>query len=106
MKGDQSLLLAHGAASDSTQFLHVSSHAKDQAQMHTKNSQVGPRLATDPEHSKVPSIVELVDLALVDRSNAQCALDSWDEGRSLEDWTGELLDCATKLGFPSWQGIM
>ena len=67
--------------------LHVSPHAQQQAQVNTQGTDVGSRLASNPEHDQMALLVVLKHLALVDGANAQLALDRGDDGRPLEQST-------------------
>ena len=52
--------------------------------MHAERPNVRPRLAADPKHSEMPVIVEFVQFALVDSSDAELALHRGNQGGSLE----------------------
>lgn len=71
--------------------------------MDAKRSNVGTGFAGDPEDGEVAVVVELDKLALVDGSHAELALDGRDEGRSLEESSGESLEasCEGLLGWES-----
>lgn len=69
--------------------------------MHAKRSNICSRLTADPENTKLPFIIELVKLALVDGSNAQLSLDGGNKRRALEEGTGESFESAGELSLSS-----
>ena len=75
VQGNQVLGLVHGTRSHTSQLLHVSSNTEEQTQVHTQSSDIGTSLAADPEHAQASVIVKLDELALVDGSDTQLALD-------------------------------
>lgn len=94
---DQVLGLVHGTRSHSSQFLHVRSHAEEQAHVHTEGSDVRASLAADPKDTEMAVIVELDELRLVDGSDTKLTLDGRNQGGSLEEGAGEELEDASKL---------
>jgi hypothetical protein len=72
----------------------VSSNAEQESQVHAEGTDVGSSLARDPEDSKVTLVVELDELGLVDGANTELTLDGRDEGRALEEGSGEGLEAA------------
>jgi len=66
--------------------------------MWTQRVRKGTSLAADPEDTEVAVVVELDDLALVDGTDTQLALDGRDQGRTLEESTSEGLESAGELG--------
>lgn len=101
MEGDHSLRLVHCSTPNTSKLLHVSANTEQKSEMHTQSTDVCSRLAAHPENTQLPLIVELVQLALVDRSDAQLSLDGRNERRSLEKGTGESLKSARKLRLSS-----
>lgn len=71
---------------------------EQQTQVHAQGSNVGTSLAADPEDAEVAVIVELDELALVDGTDTELTLDGGDQGRTLEEGTGEGLEGAGELG--------
>jgi len=63
----------------------VRANTEQQTQMHAQCSDVGTRLAADPEDTQLAVVVELDQLALVDRTDTELTLNSRDEWRSLEE---------------------
>ena len=94
---DQAHVLIHGSTPHTSQLLHVRAHAEQETQVNAKGSDIGSCLATDPKHAQVSVIVELVELALVDGPDTELALDGRDQGRPLEERTGQGLKSAAEL---------
>ena len=72
-------------ASCPSAHLHVPAHAQQQAQVYAESPDVRAGFAGDPEHCQVALLVVLVELGLVNGSDAQLALHSADEWGSLEE---------------------
>ena len=68
---------------DTAKLLHVSTNAQHEPNVHTHGSDVGTRLAADPEDSQMALCVILDQLRLVNGTNAQLTLDSTDQRRTL-----------------------
>ena len=66
--------------------------------MHAEGPDVGTSLTADPEDTKVTVVVKLDELALVDGTDTQLALDGRNERRALEQGTRELLQGLGELG--------
>lgn len=88
----RAVVLGHDTGAHTAQFLHVGAHAEQQTQVHAQGTDVGAGLARDPEDAEVAVVVELDQLALVDGTDAQLALDGRDEGRALEQRAGKGLE--------------
>jgi hypothetical protein len=101
VQGDQILGLVHSSTPHTAQLLHVCADTKQKTEMHAEGTDVGSGLAAHPEHTQLPLIVELVQLALVDGSDTELTLDGGDERRSLEESTSECLKGARKLRLAS-----
>lgn len=97
VQSDQLLRLIHRTTSHTTQLLHVRADAQQQTQVHAQCSDVGTSLAADPEDAEVSVVVELDELALVDGSDTEHTLDGGDQGRALEERTGEGLERTREL---------
>ncbi len=96
-----SIRLGHDTAAHTAKLLHVRANAKEQSQVDTERSDIGTGLARDPEDTEVAVIVELDELALVDRPDTKLALDGRDEGGSLEESTCEGLEGLSDSGLTS-----
>lgn len=97
VKSDKVLGLVHGTRPYTAQLLHVGADTEQKTQVNAKGTDIGASLAADPENTKLPLIVEFVELALVDGTDTELALDSGDERGTLEERTGEGLESARKL---------
>lgn len=62
-------------------------HAQEKPQVDAQRSDVCPGFAADPEHTKMPVIVKLVELALVYCTYAQLTFNGGDQRWSLEQST-------------------
>ena len=98
MQGDKPLGLVHGTTANTSQLLHVRADTKHQPEVHAQSSNIGARLAADPEDTQVAVIVELDELDLVHRPDAELALDGRDERRPLEQRAREELEGSRELG--------
>lgn len=106
MQRDHPLALIHSSAPDTAQLLHVGTNTEQQSQMHTQSSDVCTSLTAHPEHAQLPFIIELVELALMDRSDTQLTLDGGNQGRSLEQGSSKGLKGARKLRLTAWNLVM
>lgn len=86
------VVLGHNAGAHAAELLHVGAHAEQQTQVHAERPDVGAGLARHPEDAEVAVVVELDQLALVNGADTELALDGRDEGRALEEGTGEGLE--------------
>lgn len=96
----------------------MSAHAKEQTQVDTEStdlliyelaerslqefaqkrrSYICAGLARDPENTQVAVVVELNELALVDGTDTELALDGRDQRRTLEERASEELESASEL---------
>lgn len=91
---DNVVVLAHCTTSHSSELLHVTSDTQQQTEVDTERSDVRSRLARDVEHGESAGVVELDQRGRVDGSDSELSLDGRDEGGSLEEGTGEGLECA------------
>lgn len=92
MHRDDVVVLAHRSRPDTTELLHVSTDTQEESQVHAERTDVRSRLARDPEDTEVAVVVELDQLAVVDRTDTELTLDGRNEGRSLEEGSGESFD--------------
>lgn len=106
MKSNHVLVLIHSTATNTTQLLHVRTNTEKQAEVHAKSSNIGTGLAADPEDTQVAVIVKLDKLALVNGSDTELTLNSRDQGRTLEQGTGERLEGAGELGLTARQLVV
>lgn len=74
--------------------------------MHAESTDVGTGLAADPEDTEVAVVVELNQLALVDGTDTQLALDGGNQRRTLEQSTGKRLEGTGKLGLATGQLVV
>ena len=74
--------------------------------MNTEGSDVGTRLARDPEDGKVTLIVESVGLGLEDGADSKLTLDGRDQRGALEQSTGEGLEGLAKGKVSTGNGVM
>lgn len=95
--------LSHRSTPHTTKLLHVPSDSEQQSEVDAESTDVGSSLARDPEDGEVAVVVELDELALVDGSDSELTLDGRDEGRALEEGSGEGLE-ATSEGFLAGKG--
>lgn len=69
--------------------------------MHTQRPDIRAGLATDPKDAQMPIIVKLEQFALMYRPNSQLSLDGRDQWWSLEQGSGQGLQCSRQLSFAS-----
>ncbi len=74
--------------------------------MNTESSNVGTRLARDPEDGKVTLIVESIGLGLEDGADSELTLDGRDQRGALEQSTGKGLEGLAKGKFSTGNGVM
>lgn len=98
VKGDQVVVLAHGTTPDTPELLHVCANTKKKTQVDAESTNVGTSLAADPEDTEVAVVVEFDQLALVNGTDTELALDGGDERGTLEQGSGKSLESAGKLG--------
>lgn len=67
----------------------MAANAEKETKVHAERTDIGASLAIDPEDAKVPVLVELDQLALINRSHTQPPLDGSDERRTLEECTSQ-----------------
>jgi hypothetical protein len=84
----------------------VGTDTEQKTQVNAKSTDVGTSLAADPEDTKLPLIVEFVELALVNGTDTELALDGGDERGTLEERTGEGLEGACKLSLATGEFIV
>ena len=70
--------------------------------MYAQCSDVCSSFAADPEYTKMPVIIKLVELALVYCTDPQLTFDGGDQWGSLEQSTGECLQGSCKLRLAAW----
>lgn len=98
VEGDELLALVHGTGADTAEFLHVTADTEEETKVDAEGTDVGTSLAADPEDAEVAVIVKLDELALVDASDTELALDGRDQGWALEESTSQGLEGASELG--------
>lgn len=106
VESDQALGLVHSTRPHTAQLLHVGTDTEQKTQVNAQSTDVGTSLAADPEDTKLPLIVELVELALVDGTNTELALDGGDERGTLEERTSKSLEGARKLSLAARQLVV
>lgn len=106
MKSHHVLGLVHSTTSYTSEFLHMCTNAEQQSQMNAESTDVGTSLAADPEDAKMAFVVKLVQLALVDGTDTELALDSRDKRRALKEGTSESLESTGELRFSSWDLVV
>lgn len=84
----------------------MGAHAEEQTQVHAEGTDIGAGLAGHPKDAEVAVVVELDQLALVDRADTQLALDGRNEGRALEESTGEGLESLGESGLAAGDGVV
>jgi len=84
----------------------VGTNTKQKTKMHAKGTDVGSGLTADPEHTQLPLVIELVELALVNGSDTELALDGGNQRWSLEKSSGKRLQGARKLCLAYWQLVV
>jgi len=84
----------------------VCAHSNQIAEMLAKSSNIGTRLAADPEHSKLSLTIELNEPAIVDGADTELSFDCRDKRRALEDGCGAQLKGTRKLRFAAWDFVV
>merc|ERR1712106_656686 len=87
------MVLVHDARAGTTKLDHLGANAEQEADVDAHGTDVGARLACDPENAKTSLSVKLKKLGLVDASDAQLTFNGRDERWTLEHGTGQSLDC-------------
>ena len=87
----QIVVLGELSTSHSSQLLHVSPHSAEQSDVLAHGSDVGARLAGDPEHSQVLALIEFVQFGLVNSPDSQLLLHRRNRRRLLEHCSGQLV---------------
>lgn len=106
VESDQVLSLVHSTRPHTAQLLHVGANTEQKTQVNAKSTDVGTSLAADPENTKLPLIVEFVELALVNGTDTELALYGGDERGTLEESTSEGFESARKLGLATGELIV
>lgn len=75
----------------------MGTHTEQKTKMHAKRTDVCSSFAAHPENAQLPLVVKFVQFAFVDSSNTELSLDGGDEGRPLEEGTGENLQGTGEL---------
>lgn len=94
MAGDYTVVLTQGPTPYPSQFLHVSTHAKQKSQMHTQRTNVRPSLTTNPEDSQFSIVIEFEKFTLVNCADSQLAFYGADKRGTLEECASEIFDGA------------
>ena len=89
--GHHAVVLRDVSRTHATKLLHVTTRTQQQTEMHAERTDVRTSLTAHPEHSQIAGRIVLNQLAVVDRTNTQLALDGSDERRTLEESSGKLL---------------
>lgn len=97
VQSNEVLSLVHGSTPHTAQLLHVRTDTQQKTQVHAQSTNVGSGLAAHPEHAKLPLIVVLVQLALVDGSDTELTLNGRNEWGSLEQSSRQCFQSARKL---------
>lgn len=84
----------------------MATNSQEKAEVNTERSNVCTRLTRHPEDTKVSIVVELEHLALVDASNSKLSLDGGNQGRSLEQGTGQGLQSTLELNLTTRQFVV
>jgi hypothetical protein len=106
VKSDQVFGLVHSTRPHTAQLLHVGADTEQKTQVNAESTDVGTSLAADPENTKLPLVVEFVELALVDSTDTELALDGGDERGTLEERTSEGLKSARKLSLAAGELVV
>ena len=88
------------------QALLLKEEEKKHTEMNTEGSDVGTRLARDPEDGKVTLIVESVGLGLEDGADSKLTLDGRDQRGALEQSTSKGLEGLAKGKVSTGNGVM
>jgi hypothetical protein len=84
----------------------VSANAEKKTQVYTKGTDVGTGLAADPENTQMTIVVELDELALVNRTDTQLTLNSRNQRRTLKKGTGKRLEGLGKGSLAAWDLVV
>jgi hypothetical protein len=106
VESDQVLGLVHSTRPHTAQLLHVGADTEQETQVNAESTDVGTSFAADPENTKLPLIVEFVELALVDGTDTELTLDSGDKRGTLEERTGEGLESAGELSLAAGELVV
>lgn len=106
VKGYETLALVHGTTPYTSQLLHVSTNTEDETQVDTESTDVSSGLAGNPEDTKLPLVVELVKVALVNGTDTKLPLDGRDKWRALEKSTSQGLEGACELLLTTWEFVV
>ena len=107
VEGDHgAVVLGHDTGADTTELLHVGADTEKETQVNAEGTDIGTGLARNPEDTEVTVVVELDELRLVDRADTELALDGRDQGRSLEESTGESLEGGGESGLAARDAVV
>lgn len=81
-------------------------NTKKKSKMNTEGTDISTSFTADPENTKVPIIVELVELALMDCPDAKLALDCRNQRWALEESTGESFEGALELSLSTRNSVV
>ena len=95
--GNHIVRLGQDTGTDTAQLLHVSAGTNEQTKVDAHGSDVRSSLARDPEDAQVALLVVLNKLGFVNGTDTKLTLHSRDEGRTLEEGTGQSFDGAVQL---------
>ena len=90
--GDEAVVFVDESRPGAAKLLHVPSYAQEETQVHAQRSNVRTSLAAYPKDAQVALVIVLDQVALVDRADAQLALDGRDKGWALKEGTGQRFD--------------
>lgn len=75
----------------------MGTNTEQKTQVNAESTDVGTGLAADPEDTEVAVVVKLVELALVDGTDTELALDGRNQRRALEEGTSQSLQSTAEL---------
>jgi hypothetical protein len=101
-----SIVLRHDTAAYAAQLLHVGTDTKQQTQVHAECTDISTGLARHPEDTQVAVVIEFDQLALMDRTDTELALDGRNERRALEERAGQRLEGLGKSSLAAGNGIV
>ena len=107
MQSDKiAIVLRHDTAANTAQLLHVGTDAQQKTKMDTQSTNVSTGLAGDPENTEVTLVIKLKQAALMDRADAELALDSRNQWGALEQSTGQGLKSLSKSRLAAGNSVM
>jgi hypothetical protein len=83
----------------------MATHTQQQPQVNAERPDIGSSLTRDPKHSQIPLLIKLEQLGFVHGTNAELALHSRDQRRTLEEGTGQGLERSGECA-GVWKGVV